>query len=87
MKYMIVFSIAPENMEAVRKRFLENTEPLEGVKRFGRWSEFATGKGFDLLETDDPAAMSRLTNYWSDLVDLKVVPVVEDDVNAKVLNE
>ena len=28
MKYMIVYSLAPENFEATRKRFAENAEPL-----------------------------------------------------------
>ena len=87
MKYMVVFSIAPENYEATIKRFLENSEPLEGVKRLGRWSEFGTMKGFDLLETDDPVAMSKLGFYWADLVDMKAVPVVDDEVSAKALSE
>ena len=85
MKYMTVFSIAPENFKAALKRFSENAEPLEGIKRIGRWSEFGSGKGFDLIESDDPEAISRLGFYWADLVDMKVVPVVEDDVAAMVL--
>jgi hypothetical protein len=85
MMYMTVYSIAPENFEAVKKRFFEENEPLEGVKRVGRWSEFGTSKGFDLFETDDPVAMSKLGFYWADLVDMKIVPVVEDEVVAKAL--
>ena len=86
MKYMVVYSIAPENVEAAKKRFLNETEPLEGVKRLGRWSEFGTMKGFDLLETDDPVAVSKLGLYWADLVDMKVVPVVEDEVIGKAMS-
>ena len=85
MKYMVVFSIAPENVEAAKKRFFE-AEPLEGVKRIGRWSEFGSCKGFDLLESDDPVAMSKLGFYWADLVDMKVVPFVEDEVTGKALS-
>lgn len=87
MKYMVTYSIAPENFEATKKRFFEDTEPLEGIKRLGRWNVFGTGKGFDLLETDDLVAMSKLSYYWSDLIDLKVEPVVEDEVNVKAMSE
>ena len=84
MKYMITFSVAPENFKALKKRFFEETEPMEGVRRIGRWSEFGTCKGFDLFETDDPVAMSRLTFWWADLVDMKIVPVVEEIGRAHV---
>ena len=87
MKYMTVFSVAPENYEAAIKRFRENSEPLEGVKRLGRWAEFGTNKGFDLLETDDPVAITKLGLFWADLVDMKTVPVVDDEVIAKALSE
>ena len=36
MKYMMVFSVAPNDIVAVRKRFAE-PEPLEGIKLLGRW--------------------------------------------------
>ncbi len=86
MKYMTVWSIAPENVEACKKRFFES-EPLEGIKRIGRFSEFGTMKGFDLIESDDPVAISKLGFYWADLVDIKIVPVVGDEVTAKALSE
>ena len=85
MKYMIVFSLAPENVKAGIKRFLE-AEPLEGIKRLGRWHEFGTVKGFDLVEADDPLAIARLNVHWADLVDMKVVPVIGDEDMGKVLS-
>ena len=85
MKYMTVWSIAPENVKAAKKRFFE-AEPLEGVRRIGRWSEFGSMKGFDLLESDDPVAMSKLGFYWADLVDMKIAPVVEDEVAGKAMS-
>ena len=38
-----------------------------------------TGKGFSLLEADDPVALSKYQLAWADLVDLKIVPVVGDE--------
>ncbi len=85
MKYMVVYSIAPQNVKAAIKRFFE-AEPLEGVKRLGRWHEFGTVKGFDLVETDDPVAITRLNVHWADLVDMKIVPVIGDEDLGKALS-
>ena len=88
MKYMCVWSIAPENMEAASKRFKEaNPTPGSGVKLLNRWHEVGTGKGYGLLEADNPIELSKFFFAWADLVDQKVVPVVEDEEIAKALSE
>ena len=51
----------------------------------GRWHEMGTGKGYSLLEADDPVALSKYQLAWADLVDLKIVPVVGDEEIAKAL--
>ena len=84
MKYMMVFSVAPSDIVAVRKRFAE-PEPLEGIKLLGRWHEMGTNKGFALIETDDPVAISKFFVYWADLVDIKVVPVIDDGEMGQAL--
>ncbi len=87
MKYMAVWSIAPENAEAAYKRFKEaNPKPGTGVKVLGRWHEMGTGKGFTLLEADNPVEMSKLSIEWADLVDKKVVPVIDDEEMGKALS-
>ncbi len=88
MKYMVVWSIAPENIEACIKRFKEaHPKTGPGVKQLGRWHEVGTGKGYTLFEADDLVELSRYTVAWADLVDQKVVPVVEDEEIAKALSE
>ena len=88
MKYMSVWSIAPENVEAVAKRFKEADPKMgPGAKLLGRWHEVGTGKGYGLFEADDPVELSKFFFAWSDLVDQKVVPVVEDEEIAKALSE
>ena len=84
MKYMMTFSIAPGDVMATRKRFAE-PEPTEGIKLVGRWHEMGTSKGFALIETDDPVAISKFFVYWADLVDIKVVPVIDDEQMGKAL--
>ncbi len=47
MKYMSLWSIAPENVEATVKRFKEaDPKPRPGAKLLGRWHEVGTCKGF-----------------------------------------
>jgi hypothetical protein len=77
MKYITVWTIRPENMKAAIKRFQEGEPKIPGVK-MTRFHELGTGRGFSLVESDDPVAVARLGNAWSDLVDQKTVAVIED---------
>ena len=40
---------------------------------------------FALIEADDPVAISKFCVYWADLVDIKVVPVIDDGEMAQAL--
>ena len=42
-------------------------------------------KGFDLLESDTAAALTEFALMWSDLMELRIVPVVEDAELSQVL--
>ena len=84
MKYITVWSIRPENMKAVIKRFQEGDPKIPGVK-MSRFHAMGTGRGLSLVESDDPVAVSRLANAWSDLVDQKTVAVVSDEEIAAAL--
>ena len=85
MKYMNVWSIRPENSEATIKRFKEADPTVPGVKVIGRWHEMSTGHGFTLLESDDPVAVAKLTRAWGDVVEQKIVPVIDDAQAAAAL--
>ena len=39
-----------------------------------------------MLKTDDPVAITKLQFYWADLVEMKIVPVVDDEVVAMALS-
>ena len=86
MQYIVVWSIKPENLEAVIERFTTaDPQPEEGAKLLGRWHAMGTGKGFSLIEADDPVALSKYQVAWADLVDLTIVPVVGDEEMARAL--
>lgn len=84
MKYVTVWSIRPENMQAVIKRFKEADPKIPGVK-MTRFHEMGTGRGFSITESDDPVAVAKFALAWADLVDQKTVAVVEDADIARAL--
>ena len=85
MKYMTAWTIRPENMKATIKRFMEENPQVQGTKIISRMHVLGTGMGFTLWESDDPLAAAREGLLWSDLIDLKVYPVVDDATIAKAL--
>lgn len=82
MKYMVTWKISPSNYKAAVKRFLKTGAPApKGMKTLGRWHTAGSTRGFHLVEGSD-AALAEINAEWADLLDLQVVPVVEDDVAA-----
>ena len=63
MKYMLTFTIQPEKdkrNEAFDRFKKTGGQPPKGVKLLGRWTQVDFNKGYDLLESDDAAAMAQL---------------------------
>jgi hypothetical protein len=84
-KFMLTFVIKPESKgrdEAIA-RFKSTSLPPEGAKLLGRWTAADFSGGFVLLEGDDAKALTAFSLMWSDLMELKIVPVLEDaDLSA-----
>jgi hypothetical protein len=82
MKFIATFTFTAngdQRDEAVRRFQQTGGRPPAGVKLLGRWTRVDFSGGFDLLESDDPKALTEFSLMWSDLVELSVVPVLEDD--------
>lgn len=60
-------------------------QPPKGVKLLGRWTRADISGGFDLLESDDPQALAEFALMWSDLMELTIVPVLDDQGLSEVL--
>jgi len=86
MKFMLTFRLLPEKRDQAISRFIKTGgQPPRGVKLVGRWTSADTSEGFDLVETDDPKALTEFALQWSDLLSLNVVPVVDDAELSEVL--
>ncbi len=89
MKFMLTFAFTPEAKggrdEAIARFKKTGGQPPAGVKLLGRWTAADFSGGFDLLETDDAKALTVFALMWSDVMHLKLVPVVEDAELGEVL--
>jgi hypothetical protein len=87
MTFVLIYSFPPERREAVVARFKETGGgmPPAGVKLLSRWHVIGGGKGFLIAESDDPMAMAKWVQQWSDVTSFEVCPVMTDEVLAQVI--
>jgi hypothetical protein len=89
MKFMLTFSLKPETKardEAIGRFKATGGRSPKGAKLLGRWTAADFSGGFDLLESDDVRALTEFSLMWSDLMELKMVFVIEDSELGEVLN-
>ena len=85
MKYISSWTVPQSTFNAAVARFLETGgAPPKGVTMLGRWHGM-NGQGFALYESTDPKAMYQSCAQWGDLLNLNVIPVVEDADAGAVL--
>jgi hypothetical protein len=86
MKFMLIYTLPPATRDEAMARFLETRgQPPPGVTLLGRWTQCDLCGGFVLLESADPTALTAFAHAWSDLLDLTIAPVLEDQELSDVL--
>jgi len=88
MKFMLTFSWRPDRKardEGIARFQKTGGLPPKGAKLIGRWTRADMSGGFDLVETDDAKLLTEFALMWSDLMELSIVPVVDDQELADVL--
>jgi Protein of unknown function (DUF3303) len=86
MKFILTFSVPPETRDEAMARFLEARGQLPpAVTLLGRWTQLDLCGGFVLLESEDPKALTAFAHGWSDVLELTLAPVLEDQDLADVL--
>ena len=88
MKFMMTFSWKPDaqqRAEGIARFQKTGGQPPKGAKLLGRWTRADFSGGFDLLESDDPQALTEFALMWSDLMELTIIPVLEDQSLSEVL--
>jgi hypothetical protein len=87
MKFMVTFSWQPDaerRSEGIARFKKLGDHAPAGAKFVGRLTRADLSGGFVLLETEDPRALAEFAYTWSDLMQLSIVPVLEDEGLAQV---
>ncbi len=89
MKFMLTFSIKPEAKgrdEAIARFKATGGQPPKGARLLGRWISADFSGGYVLLDSEDAKAMTEFALMWSDVMELKITPVIEDADLGEVLS-
>jgi hypothetical protein len=88
--FMLTFTFDPATRardEAIARFKKTGGMPPAGAKLLGRWTAADFSGGFVLVESSDASALTEFSLMWSDILDLRVVPVVEDQQLSEVLQK
>jgi Protein of unknown function (DUF3303) len=88
MKFMLTFTMGTDKSarnEAFERFLKTGGTPPKGAKLLGRWTQVDFSRGYDLLETDDPHTLAEFALAWNDLMQIDIVPVLEDAQVSEVL--
>jgi len=86
-KFMLTFSWSADGQkrdEGIARFQRTGGQPPKGATLLGRWTRLDMSGGFVLFESDDPKALTEFGLMWNDLMELAIVPVVEDAALAEV---
>ena len=86
MLFMTIVTWEPEKRDEVFKRFAEKGTATGG-KIIGGWNVIGGGRAFRLADVDDPKAMFTVSDLWSDITKLEVIPVIESEQVMKLVSK
>jgi hypothetical protein len=85
MLFMTIYTWDPgQRNELVKRRIEKGRVQREGVKVLGEWTDLGGGRGFLLVESNDPMALMSGTMAWGDLMKMEAVPVTDTEELMKV---
>ena len=86
MHFIIQWTLMPERRDEIQGRFLETgAPPPEGVEMLGRWHRVAGGGGLCIAKSEDPVAIARWVQGWSDGMTFQVDLATLDEDAASVM--
>lgn len=90
MLYMVSWSIAPENRNITIERFMASaTDPRyalpEGVTQVCRYHDIPGLTGVQIVEADDVVKVMQWSLVWSDILEISVTPVIDDEAAGALL--
>ena len=88
MLFLVHFKIKPEHRDANFNHLKERgREVPPGVKMSGPWYALNQQAGWAVAETDDFEDVAKWLFAWSDLNELEITPVVDEDTILDIIQE
>jgi len=89
MKFMVTWECHPDKRLDVMKYWVSlgrkgRADVGKGVRLIGRWHSSADYTGVAILFAKDAKDLYRYLGKWAPMMDLNVVPVLEDEESARV---
>jgi hypothetical protein len=86
MLFLVQWTLTSDTRDAVQNRFKQTGgPPPPGVKVIGRWHSLSQSSGLAIAEASDPVAIGKWCQSWSDLLELDVMPVADDEVTMRII--
>jgi len=85
MKFMLTWSLHREKRQDALRGFSAMTaaddakDMGDNIKLIGRWHDLAAGAGVAIFESNDAVAMANWALNWNPMLDVTVVPVLDDE--------
>ena len=86
MQYMIIERFHAGKVKEIYKRFEEKGRMLpEGLIYINSWINESISICYQVMESDSAGKIDQWINYWNDLADFEVIPVINSSTaKAKV---
>jgi hypothetical protein len=88
MRFMVTFSWKPDpktRNEGIARFKTTGGLPPQGAKLLERWTRADFSGGYVLVDSDDVKALTAFAHNWGDLMELSIVPVIDDEGLTEVL--
>lgn len=88
MKFIMTFTIPSDKQkrsEAIARFLKTGGQPPKGATLLGRWTRADFSGGCALLDSENTQALTEFSLMWSDVLELTIVPVLEDQEVSEVL--
>ena len=85
MKFMLTWRIHPDKRQAAFSAFSQMTTADDKkdmgnkIKLIGRWHDLSEFTGVAICESDDAQAVASWALNWNNVLDVKTVPVLNDE--------
>jgi len=86
MLFMVIEQFKNRDAKAVYRRLRDQGRGApEGLRYVDGWVEASFERCFQLMECEDARLLQQWVAFWSDLVELEIVPVVPSTETRKLI--